>query len=163
MGVKDLEFYRPKYGESILVRILPVMKAKELLGMTDAELRGIARGNRYTDPNYPIGQDISPESLFAEACRRMGLDYRKTSYVILASRFLGSKVDLSQDEIQKRIGKEDWQDYIIDWLWKREPRNEDSLYNYEDLLMKKQDKIPPEDNSSVMEDRVATGKRRLVL
>ena len=134
--------------------------------MTEAELKTIARGNRYTDPNYPIGQDIAPDSLFANACRALDskLNYRKTSYVTLASRFLGSKVDLSQEELQRRIGKEDWHDYVIDYLCKKLPSG-DYLCDLDEIppFYTPPAPVPPAQDFSAIEDRAITGNRKLVL
>jgi len=57
--------------------------------------------------------DLRPgESLFSLACAKRGLDPAHTSYVTLASRYLGSSEDLSLKEIEKRLGT-DWQNVVV--------------------------------------------------
>ena len=57
--------------------------------------------------------DLCPgESLFGRACAEYGLDPAHTSYVTLASRYLGSHEDLTLAEIERRLGS-DWQNKVV--------------------------------------------------
>ena len=57
--------------------------------------------------------DLCPgESLFSRACDKHGLDPKHTSYITLASEYLGFNRDLSLAEIEMKLGK-DWQNVVV--------------------------------------------------